>query len=140
MLLRWLGRRGLAALCALLLVATGCARFDNNQSQPFTTQPERQPPQTSKPPPPPPLPSNPFPKQCPAPGVMQGCLESTSGLIMGPDSKSALVAERVTGAVSCRPGYGLFGRPRHARVRGVADATSRIWPPKRRANPRFAGD
>ena len=99
MLLRWLGRGGLAALCALLLVATGCARFDDNQSQPFTTQPERQPPQTSKPPPPPPLPSNPFPKQCPAPGVMQGCLESTSGLIMGPDSKSALVAERVTGAV-----------------------------------------
>ena len=30
---------------------------------------------------------------------MQGCLESTSGLIMGPDSKSALVAERITGAV-----------------------------------------
>jgi glucose/arabinose dehydrogenase len=30
---------------------------------------------------------------------MQGCLESTSGLIMGPDSKSALVAERTTGAV-----------------------------------------
>ena len=30
---------------------------------------------------------------------MQGCLESTSGLIMGPDSKSALVAERQTGAV-----------------------------------------
>jgi len=30
---------------------------------------------------------------------MQGCLESTSGLIMGDDSKSALVAERLTGAV-----------------------------------------
>lgn len=30
---------------------------------------------------------------------MQGCLESTSGLIMGLDSKSALVAERLTGAV-----------------------------------------
>ena len=30
---------------------------------------------------------------------MQGCLESTSGLIMLPDSKSALVAERTTGAV-----------------------------------------
>ena len=30
---------------------------------------------------------------------MQGCLESTSGLIMGPDSKSALVAERTTGVV-----------------------------------------
>ena len=30
---------------------------------------------------------------------MQGCLESTSGLIMGPDSQSAIVAERTTGAV-----------------------------------------
>jgi glucose/arabinose dehydrogenase len=30
---------------------------------------------------------------------MQGCLESTSGLIMGSDAKTALVAERVTGAV-----------------------------------------
>ena len=30
---------------------------------------------------------------------MQGCLESTSGLIMRPDSKSALVAERTTGAI-----------------------------------------
>lgn len=48
---------------------------------------------------PPPLPPVPFPKECPAPGVMQGCLESTSGLIMGIDSKTALVAERITGAV-----------------------------------------
>ncbi len=91
--------RGLAALCAALLVVTGCARFNDAQSQPFTTEPERQPAETSKPPPPPPLPAKPFPKQCPAPGVMQGCLESTSGLIMLPDSKSALVAERITGAV-----------------------------------------
>jgi glucose/arabinose dehydrogenase len=30
---------------------------------------------------------------------MQGCLEATSGLIMLPDSKSALVAERTTGAI-----------------------------------------
>lgn len=30
---------------------------------------------------------------------MQGCLESTSGLIMGGDGKTALVAERTTGAV-----------------------------------------
>ncbi|WP_375482908.1 PQQ-dependent sugar dehydrogenase [uncultured Mycobacterium sp.] len=93
-------RRSLqAALFAALLVSSGCARFNDAQSQPFTTEPQRRPPTTSTPPPPPPLPAKPFPKQCPAPGVMQGCLESTSGLIMLPDSKSALVAERTTGAV-----------------------------------------
>ena len=90
----------LAAACAgLLLAGVGCARFDDAVSQPFTTEPERTPPPTSTPPPPPPLPPKPFPKECPAPGVMQGCLESTSGLIMGPDGKTALVAERTTGAV-----------------------------------------
>src|SRR6478735_10072600 len=88
-----------ALACATLLAVSGCARFDNAQSQPFTTQPELQPGPSSTPPPPPPLPPKPFPKECPAPGVMQGCLESTSGLIMLPDSQSALVAERVTGAV-----------------------------------------
>jgi len=87
------------ALCAALLVVPGCARFDDLQSQPFTTEPELKPGPSSSPPPPPPLPPKPFPKECPAPGVMQGCLESTSGLIMLPDSQSALVAERTTGAV-----------------------------------------
>lgn len=93
----------MAALSVGLVVAAGsmagCARFDNAQSEPFTTEPELRPPPPSTPPPPPPLPGNPFPKACPAPGVMQGCLESTSGLIMGDDSKSALVAERTTGAI-----------------------------------------
>jgi glucose/arabinose dehydrogenase len=89
----------LAVLCAALLVGSGCARFDDAQSQPFTTEPELAPPEQSTPPPPPPLPPTPFPKECPAPGVMQGCLESTSGLIMLPDSQSALVAERTTGVV-----------------------------------------
>lgn len=89
----------LAVLCSALLVTTGCARFNDAQSQPFTTEPELTPPPSSTPPPPPPLPPTPFPKQCPAPGVMQGCLDTTSGLIMGDDSKSALVAERITGAV-----------------------------------------
>lgn len=92
-------RCALAALCAAVLVATGCARFNDAQSQPFTTVPELKPQPSSTPPPPPPLPATPFPKACPAPGVMQGCLESTSGLIMGVDSKTALVAERTTGAV-----------------------------------------
>jgi glucose/arabinose dehydrogenase len=89
----------LVVLCAALLVGSGCARFDDAQSQPFTTEPELAPGPTSTPPPPPPLPPKPFPKACPAPGVMQGCLDSTSGLIMGPDSQSAIVAERITGAV-----------------------------------------
>ncbi|MGV0834936.1 PQQ-dependent sugar dehydrogenase [Mycolicibacterium thermoresistibile] len=89
----------LALLCAALLVASACARFDNAQSQPFTSEPELQPGPTTTTPPPPPLPANPPRKECPAPGVMQGCLESTSGLVMGLDSKSALVAERTTGAV-----------------------------------------
>jgi len=89
----------LSTLCALALVVTGCARFNDAASAPFTEKPKLAAPSTSTPPPPPPLPDNPFPKACPAPGVMQGCLESTSGLIMLPDSKSALVAERTTGAV-----------------------------------------
>ncbi|HUO38522.1 MAG TPA: PQQ-dependent sugar dehydrogenase, partial [Mycobacterium sp.] len=89
----------LAGLCALALLAAGCARFDAAASAPFTTAPQLQEAPSSTPPPPPPLPPTPFPKQCPAPGVMQGCLDATSGLIMLPDSKSALVAERTTGAV-----------------------------------------
>lgn len=96
-------RRVLTASCvglaATLVLATGCARFDDAQSQPFTTEPQMAPPPPTTPPPPPPLPAKPFPKECPAPGVMQGCLESTSGLIMGGDGKTALVAERTTGAV-----------------------------------------
>src|SRR5271170_6377183 len=93
------GRGSLAVLCSAMLVLAGCAQFNDIQSQPFTTEPERHPPASSSPPPPPPLPDKPFPKKCPAPGTMQGCLESTSGLLMQPDSKSALVAERITGAV-----------------------------------------
>ncbi len=89
----------MAALCALTVVASGCARFDDTVSQPFTTPPEYVLGPKSTPPPPPPLPAKPFPKECPAPGVMQGCLESTSGLIMGLDGKTALVAERTTGVV-----------------------------------------
>ena len=89
----------LVMLCAALLVGSGCARFDNAQSEPFTTEPPLGPPPSTTPEVPPPLPAQPFPKICPAQGVMQGCLESTSGLIMGTDSKSALVAERLTGAV-----------------------------------------
>jgi glucose/arabinose dehydrogenase len=92
----------LAALCAVALTATGCARFDNAVSQPFTTPPEMTPGPPVTPPPPSPLPATPIVKaSCPTQpaGVMQGCLESTSGLIIGSDGTSALVAERTTGAV-----------------------------------------
>jgi glucose/arabinose dehydrogenase len=99
MRLRRPSRGVVVLLCAALLVGSGCARFDEAQSQPFTSEPKLAPPPSSSPPPPPPLPPKPFPKACPAPGVMQGCLDSTSGLIMEPDSQSALVAERTTGAV-----------------------------------------
>lgn len=87
------------ALATVVAVGTGCARFDDTLSQPFTTEPARKPPTPTTTTPPPPLPAEPFPKACPAAGVMQGCLESTSGLIMGPDGKTALVAERTTGAI-----------------------------------------
>ena len=88
-----------AVLCAATLVGAGCARFDAAQSEPFTTEPKMVagPPSTTTPPPP--LPAQPVKKICPATGVMQGCLDSTSGLIMNPDSQSALVAERLTGAI-----------------------------------------
>lgn len=99
MQLRRSARRALLTLSVALLVSSGCARFNDAQSQPFTTEPDLRPPPTSTPPPPPPLPPVPFPKKCPAPGVMQGCLGATSGLIMLPDSKSAFVAERTTGSV-----------------------------------------
>jgi glucose/arabinose dehydrogenase len=89
----------LVIACAATLVGSGCARFSEAQSEPFTEPKQYEMGRSSTPPPPPPLPAKPFPKVCPAPDVMQGCLDSTSGLIMGPDSKSALVAERITGAV-----------------------------------------
>lgn len=84
---------------ATLLVATGCARFDDAQSEPFTERPKLGSPPATSPPPPAPLPAEPFPKECPAPGVMQGCLGTTSGLIMGLTGKTALVAERTTGRI-----------------------------------------
>lgn len=90
---------GALALLCVAILGSGCARFDEAQSEPFTTAPEIAMEPSSKPKPPPPLPGRPFPKVCPAPNVMQGCLDSTSGLIMGADSKSALVAERLTGVV-----------------------------------------
>jgi glucose/arabinose dehydrogenase len=89
----------LAMACVTVLVGSGCARFSEAQSEPFTEPKQYEMGRSSAQPPPPPLPPKPFPKACPALDVMQGCLDSTSCLIMGDDSKSALVAERLTGAV-----------------------------------------
>lgn len=86
----------MAALAAAVTLLSGCVRFDPTQDQPFTEVPRRGVAQTTTTPPPP-LPGKPFPKQCPP--VMQGCLEATSGLIMGSDGKTALVAERATGVI-----------------------------------------
>ena len=36
-------------LCAVVLAGSGCARFDNAQSQPFTTEPQMAPPPPTKP-------------------------------------------------------------------------------------------
>ena len=54
-------RGEVAVVCAALLVGSGCARFDEAQSQPFTTEPELAPGPTTTPTPPPPLPPKPFP-------------------------------------------------------------------------------
>ncbi|MUM19523.1 hypothetical protein BI330_23065 [Mycobacterium sp. CBMA 623] len=88
----------MVALASAATLLSGCVRFDPTQDQPFTEVPKRGIAQTTTTPPAP-LPGKPFPKQCPADGVMQGCLEATSGLIMGSDGKTALVAERATGAI-----------------------------------------
>ncbi|OBA88623.1 hypothetical protein A5662_25040 [Mycobacteriaceae bacterium 1482268.1] len=50
-------RAVVALFCAAMLAVSGCARFDNAQSQPFTSEPELKPGSSSAPPPPPPLPS-----------------------------------------------------------------------------------
>src|SRR5258708_8524967 len=83
-------------LCAALLVGSGCARFDEAQSQPFTTQPELKPGPSSSPPPPPPLPPKPFPKVCPPPDVIHPSLQPTSGHTILPAHHPPLTAVPTT--------------------------------------------
>ena len=84
--------------CAALLVGSGCARFDGAQSGPFTTEPEMRAGAEL-------VPSahrrcrRAVPQGCPAPGVMQELPGEHQRADHGRDSQSALVAERVTGAV-----------------------------------------
>ncbi len=87
-------------LGAVLL--SGCARFDDRASSPFTTEPVWQdadqgtttpkvPPSTAKRPD--------LPCVDPDPAVVVSCLDTTGGLVALPDGGSALVAERLTGRI-----------------------------------------
>lgn len=101
-----------AALCAVAVFASGCARFDDSAASPFTPepshssgadiQPQSPPPQSTTPPPP----TGPLgPCQDPDPSVIATCLDTLGGLVVLPDAQSALVAERRTGRiVAVRPG------------------------------------
>nr|WP_235916181.1 PQQ-dependent sugar dehydrogenase [Spelaeibacter cavernicola] len=88
------------------LIATGCARFDDSASSPFSPAPSFNSggdlnPNGPKPPPtsstPPKRPTGP----CidPDPNVVATCLDTTGGLVVMPDGQSALVAERRTGRI-----------------------------------------
>lgn len=98
-------RRGVTAVSAmLLLVLTGCARFDDAASSPFSPEPTAGPaevgPRTDKPPTStsrPPRPSGP----CidPDPNVVATCLDTTGGIVVLPDGSGALIAERRTGRI-----------------------------------------
>nr|WP_233528836.1 PQQ-dependent sugar dehydrogenase [Antrihabitans stalagmiti] len=98
-------RRGVTAVSALLLlVLTGCARFDDAASSPFSPEPTAGPaevgPRTDRPPTStsrPPRPSGP----CidPDPNVVATCLDTTGGIVVLPDGSGALIAERRTGRI-----------------------------------------
>ncbi|MCX5046118.1 PQQ-dependent sugar dehydrogenase [Aldersonia sp. NBC_00410] len=100
---RW---RRVACAIALgsALLASGCARFDDSASTPFSPEPSFSNGAEVKPGEPtlPPTTTTP-PRQAtgpcidPDPNVVATCLDSTSGLVVLPDGNSALVAERRTG-------------------------------------------
>lgn len=97
------GARGVVlgvTLGAVLL--SGCARFDDRASSPFTTEPAWQdadlgtkdpkaPTSTAKRPD--------LPCVDPDPAVVVSCLDTTGGLVTLPDGVSALVGERLTGRI-----------------------------------------
>lgn len=99
-------RRSVSLACAatVLVALSGCARFDDSASTPFSPEPtfgaadvspgDPSAPESSAPPPPPPGP-------CvdPDPAVIATCLDTLGGLVTLPGGGAALVAERVTGAV-----------------------------------------
>ncbi|MTE13059.1 PQQ-dependent sugar dehydrogenase [Nocardia aurantiaca] len=88
------------ALGAVLL--SGCARFDDRASSPFTTEPSWQnaEPSTTTPKTPPTNAKRPdLPCVDPDLAVVTSCLDTTGGLVALPDGGSALVAERTTGRI-----------------------------------------
>ncbi|MEU1427690.1 PQQ-dependent sugar dehydrogenase [Nocardia sp. NPDC005746] len=87
-------------LGAVLL--SGCARFDDRASSPFTTEPTWQDaePKTTTPKTPPSNAKRPdLPCVDPDLAVVVSCLDTTGGLVALPDGGSALVAERTTGRI-----------------------------------------
>lgn len=96
-----------AAAVAAGLLLSGCARYDQPTSAPFTPVPEQAPassprsPQAQPQEPGQPGEPQPMPGACGdlTPGVIAGCLESTGDLVMLPGGESALVAERTTGRI-----------------------------------------
>ncbi|MVU76437.1 oxidoreductase [Nocardia sp. ET3-3] len=87
-------------LGALLL--SGCARFDDRASSPFTTEPTWQDaePNSSTPKAPATNAKRPdLPCVDPDIAVVVSCLDTTAGLVALPDGGSALVAERMTGRI-----------------------------------------
>ncbi|AYF73927.1 oxidoreductase [Nocardia yunnanensis] len=87
-------------LGAVLL--SGCARFDDRASSPFTPEPTWQDaePNTTTPKTPPSNAKRPdLPCVDPDTAVVVSCLDTTGGLVALPDGGSALVAERTTGRI-----------------------------------------
>lgn len=100
-------RTAAAILAVTAVIATGCARFDESASTPFSPEPsfgaaEINPVDPDAPP----TPTQPGGQAPPAgpcvdpdPNVVATCLDSTGGLVVLPGGMSALVAERRTGRV-----------------------------------------
>ncbi|QCQ91849.1 PQQ-dependent sugar dehydrogenase [Rhodococcus sp. SGAir0479] len=100
-------RGGAAAVFSIaVLVLAGCARFDDSASSPFTPEPTfgsgaevrpREPSAPSSPMPEPSAPDDPcFDRD---PNVVATCLDTTGGMVLLSDDRTALVAERRTGRI-----------------------------------------
>lgn len=95
-------RGAVVAVSLSALVLTGCARFDDAASSPFSPEPTFDPDSPSQPRTTPPSTK---PKREPGPcvdpdeNVVATCLDTTGGLVVLPDGITGLVAERRTGRI-----------------------------------------